>query len=187
MAQQTVRINAATGPATLIDEDQRLLEAFNSKFGLGATDPAVVKRMLGSPHVKGWYADYRAQTALGKALPEHWAAIGATPEEWYASQAALQSRRKVRSTLSQKAADLSARFQKDLQTAEDAASAELAATTTPLIRVFESGYSDLPIDRQFTVESAHVDQRDQVLEAQLKAFRIEALAEVRKGNNPFRA
>lgn len=168
------------------EEDRALLVAFNAKFSQAVTDPAVVKKLLGSPHVRAWYKDYKAERASSLSLPDHWREVGLTPAQWAASQAARTAIREARADFATKSAELAAKFDADLKTAEKQCEARSAPHLTPLVRVLDAGYNQLPLEAQLRIESAAADRRTATMEAELKAWRVAALRMLADGQDPFR-
>lgn len=162
------------------------MTAFNSHFGTVVSDPHVVKKLLGSLHVRGWYQEYRRERAEAAALPCHWAEVGLTSELWLAGQVHTAAIRQARAGLAATASALAGQFDRDLRAAEAACQSQVAPHLTPLVRVLLAGYEDLPLDAQVRVESAAAESRGPTLDAELKSWRIKAVAEIKAGRDPFR-
>lgn len=173
-------------PSTLKHEDQALVTAFNSHFGTVVSDPHIVKKLLGSLHVRGWYEEYRRERAEAAALPSHWAEVGLTSDLWLTAQSHTAAIRQARAGLAATASALAEQFDRDLRAAEAACQSQVAPHMTPVVRVVLAGYEDLPLDAQVRVESAAAESRAATLDAELKAWRIRAVAEVKAGRDPFR-
>lgn len=168
------------------DRDKELLEAFNSRFGTSLSDPDVVKRMLGSPHVRGWYAEYRAERAESQQLPPQWAEAGLTPAQWAQAAPVRQQIRAIRSVAAREIATEAQRFQSRLGAINSRTDKEVGAITTPLVRVLNAGFPDLPLSRQLAVENGPADKRDDRLAVQMAAWRSEAVELLNGGGDPFR-
>nr|AIE77247.1 hypothetical protein [Ustilaginoidea virens nonsegmented virus 1] len=169
------------------DDDRMLLEAFNARFGQDITQVEVVKRLLGSPHVRAWYREYRAERATENSLPDEWRAAGLTAAQWAEIGPARLRIRKERAQASEDISRAAREFQDRLSEIESRASARIDPLLTPLLRVIGSGVQDLPLERQIAIETGPADARAERVKTQMAQWRAWAVAEVRAGRDPFRA
>lgn len=172
-------------PPALDPEDATFLTAFNARFGTDIADVTVVRRLLSSPHVREWYADYRATRAQALALPAHWRDAGLTAQQWAQAEAARQQVRAHRAAFAREAAQISAEFQQRLRIAEANLATRVDAVASPLTRVLDAGYEQLPLDAQIRIESQTGAARDTLLKAELAAARRTWVAALQRGENPF--
>lgn len=168
------------------DSDRALLEAFNAKFGKKVERVEVVKRLLGSPHVRAWYSEYRREISAEKTLPDHWRAAGLTKEEWLEAQGVVSTIRSFRAEAAGRIADIAKRFDDGLASIQAETDLKIRPLESPLVRILLSNYETLPLDFQLRVESAPADKRELELNSQLQSWRKWALNELHEGRDPFR-
>jgi hypothetical protein len=153
-----------------------LLASFNRDYNQKVTDFDVLQKILGTPAVEQWYAEYKKERSIALALPAQWKKLGMTPEQW-ASHLEANVRRKVaRAKHSNVVNEIAAKYQKQIRDAEANLAAELAATANPITAIMELGYNDLPVGDLVQVEAAPNDAaRAVLLQAKLDAMRRTAI------------
>jgi len=166
-------------------EEKALVDAFNSHFKTTAS-PEAVRRLLGSPHVRGWYSEYRQERARERGLPEDWAAAGLTADEWAAAQSARALRREARAEASRLLAAEAGKYDAAVARINASASEALRRAATPMALALEGGYEQLPLAAQIGVESAaDPEARAKRLKAELLSARRSWVESARKGEDPF--
>jgi hypothetical protein len=165
--------------------DNDLVEAFNAKFGLTAT-PETVSRVLGSPHVRAWYKEYRQTLALEASIPAHWRDLGLTAAEWSAMAVARKARQKTRAACAAAIASASRTFNDAVQTANTTCERNLQVNSSPMLLALEGGYEQLPLAVQVSIESnGPGDARDAALKEALETARRQWIIDARAGRRPF--
>ena len=159
-----------------------LIQAFNATFSVAIYDPVVIKHLRETPLVCTWYDEWRAERANEEALPDYWRTLGITATEWAEIQALRAARRHIRAATVQEVAQAALAFQQSLRAIAVECHGSLAATITPLAKVVEARYPQLPAERQRVVDMS-IDQK--ALAPELAAARREWLATVRGGGDPL--
>jgi hypothetical protein len=154
-----------------MQEDLDLMSAFNLKFKQALTDMAVVKRLLGTPSVRKWYADYKVEKAAEKSIPAQFLDVGMTADQWNKAQADLRARRLIRKAESEEIAAAAAVFERALKAASMKAATLQEPHFSPMVQVIELGYNDLTLTQQINVETGPADQREARLQAAIKVAR----------------
>lgn len=157
--------------AGLARDDVRLLLDFNNAHGQHLNDPDVLRRILGSRHVKPWYDAWKAADSLEKSLPPHWAAANMTPAEWNAAQIAVRNRATARRNHAMAIEAAARAFAAARQAADQQLANALAATPSPMAQVIEAGYEQLSLADQLAIESAPPADRQRELDTRLAAAR----------------
>nr|ALR87110.1 hypothetical protein [Nigrospora oryzae unassigned RNA virus 1] len=166
--------------------DSELVAAFNSHFKLKAT-PQAVGRLLGSPHVRPWYAEYRAAKASSSALPDQWKDAGMTAEEWASVMPAKTHRTEARAASQKRLSELAERYKRDVEVVNTETMLALRQHESPMVLVVEGGYEQLSLAAQARIEEmTDPDARAGQLKAELAAARKTWLERARSGANPFR-
>jgi hypothetical protein len=171
--------------ATQAAADAALTAAFNANFKMALKHEVIVK-ILGSPHVRGWYAEYRAGIAAQSSLPAQWKEAGLTPDEWKGVEVARTARTGVRSAGQERLA-AAAQTYKDACAAINAEiTLGLAAHASPLVLAVEGGYEQLPLAAQARIEGREgAEAREAQLKAELAAARKGWVKLARDGKAPF--
>lgn len=164
-------------------DNTSLIQAFKANFNVAIYDPIVVKHLRETPLVCTWYDEWRADRATEEALPDYWRTLGFTETEWAETQALYAARRRIRAETLREVAEAAVAFQESLRAIAMECHASLAATITPLAKVVEARYPQLPAERQRIVDLS-VDQKA-TLAAELAAACREWLATVRAGGDPL--
>jgi hypothetical protein len=166
-------------------EVEALVTAFNAHFKTTASSQAVYK-LLGSPHVRAWYADYRAERAREKSLPDDWKAAGLTAAEWDAAQSARGLRREARAKAAENLAAEAARYDREISRINASAYAALERAETPFALALEGGYEQLSLAAQIRVEQqADPEAREACLKKELAEARAAWVVKARAGEKPF--
>ena len=160
-----------------------LLSAINAQFHVAIEDAEVVKHVLDSPLTHSWYRDWLAERSAVEALPDCWGELGIPPAELPRLQARRAARQRILAEAMQEIAHLAQAYQDDLRARVLALHNRLASMTTPLVKVMEAGYPQLPAHRKLVVERSA--DRKAAKAAELAAARREWLAAVRAGDDPL--
>jgi hypothetical protein len=166
-------------------EEEAMVAAFNLHFKTVAT-PEAIKKLLGSPHVRGWYAEYREEQARSKGLPDDWALVGLTPKEWNDAQSVRKLRRDARAEAARLLSQEAATYSRAVARVNASCAAALDQASTPMALALEGGYEQLPLAAQVRVEAtADPEARAKCLKAELREARSVWVAKARSGEAPF--
>jgi hypothetical protein len=166
-------------------ELEDLVVAFNSHFKTVAS-PEAIKKLLGSPHVRGWYSEYRQEQARSKGLPDDWAAVGLTAKEWTDAQAVRKLRREARAEAARLLSVEAATYTRAVDRVNATCAAALDQASTPMALALEGNFEQLPLAAQVRIESCgDPDARAKCVKTELKDARSVWVAKARSGEAPF--
>ncbi len=123
------------------------------------------------------------ERAADETLPERWRVAGMTPAEWAAARTVRGARRALRADAHRELTAAAEAHQEQLRAIAAALGTQLAPSASPIVKVIEAGYPQLPAQRRLAVEASA--DRKAALEAELAAARGEWLAMARAGGDPL--
>jgi len=116
-------------------------------------------------------------------LPDRWRAAGMTPAEWAQAQTVRGVRRALRADAHRELTAAAQAHQEQLHAVAAALETRLAPSASPIVKVIEAGYPQLPAQRRLAVDTSA--DRKAGLEAELAAAHGEWLAVARAGGDPL--
>uniref|UniRef100_A0A2V0RL18 Uncharacterized protein n=1 Tax=viral metagenome TaxID=1070528 RepID=A0A2V0RL18_9ZZZZ len=151
----------------------------------GSTD-AVVRQMLGTKSVKPWYGKYKERVKLEAGLPEGMGAAGLTAEMWDWALDVKKDRSTARAAHAKACEELARKHKLAVDKEDAQLAAALADNDSPLIRLIEAGYEELPLRSQARVAAIEDKKlRIKALDDELLAYRKTMLAQLYPDTTKF--
>jgi hypothetical protein len=144
----------------------------------GSTDE-VIQKMLGTKTVKSWYTEYKAKVNLESGLPDAMGDAGITPEMWEWALDVKKRRSAARQLHADACKSLAISHKRAVDKEDDRLATSLASDDSPLIRIVEAGYEDLPLRAQAKIAAVNDKKLRQVtLDQEVLKYRKEMLAKL---------
>ena len=118
------------------------------------------------------------------ALPEAYAELGFTPEQWQEYLVSRGSRQDARRAYQSSVNNAAQQFKSAKETADRILSSALKSTDNPLTSIFEAGYDELSLEEKLLIERGKGRRQEMVKEA-VNRLKVEALDRYNRGEDPF--